>query len=139
MKNLINFLVLVSIITVNSFAQILKTETAFQHDDAISGISVNRFQIDGPVNLKYDFKKDLTNQKKVDDVLGIFVPNIIESNGFSFTLQNREIVDADALLKSKNIITSLEGALSFAAYQKAIKNDYKIGDYPVILLTGAKR
>jgi threonine synthase len=64
---------------------------------------------------------------------------IKNSNGFSFTLQNREIVDADAFLQSKNISTSLEGALSFTAYQKALKNNYEVGDYPVILLTGAKR
>jgi threonine synthase len=75
-----------------------------------------------------------------------FLPNknniiktIKDSNGFSFTIQNRQIVDADSLLQSKNISTSLEGALTFAAYQKALKNNYQVGDYPVILLTGTKR
>jgi len=121
-KNLINFLVLVSIITVNSFAQILKTETAFQHDDAISGISVNRFQIDGPVNLKYDFKKDLTNQKKVDDVLGIFVPNIIESNGFSFTPGLIKLGDWE---KNDEVIVDLQIANTFKEF--SISAEYGIG------------
>lgn len=83
----------------------------------------------------------------ITDALSVkFLPNkdqIIQTiknhDGFSFVLQNREIVDADANFKSKDILTSLEGALSFAAYQKAIKNNFEIGDYPVILLTGAKR
>ena len=83
----------------------------------------------------------------ITDALSVkFLPNknqiiqtIKNSNGFSFVLQNREIVDADADLQSKNIFTSLEGALSFAAYQKAVRNNFEIGDYPVILLTGAKR
>ncbi len=83
----------------------------------------------------------------ITDALSVkFLPNkskIIEAikrhQGFSFILQNRDIVDADALLQSKNISTSLEGSLSFAGFKKAIKNNYPIGDYPVILLTGAKR
>ena len=83
----------------------------------------------------------------ITDALSVkFLPNknniikvIKDSNGFSFTLQNRQIVDADAFFQSKNISTSLEGALSLAAYQKALKNNYEVGDFPVILLTGAKR
>jgi threonine dehydratase len=83
----------------------------------------------------------------ITDALSVkFLPNknkiiktIKDSNGFCFTLQNRAIVDTDAFLQSKNISTSLEGALSFAAYQKALKNNYQIGNYPVILLTGTKR
>lgn len=83
----------------------------------------------------------------ITDALSVkFLPNknqiiqtIKNSNGFSFVLQNREIVDADANLQSKNISTSLEGALAFAAYQKAVKNQIEVGEYPVILLTGAKR
>jgi threonine synthase len=76
--------------------------------------------------------KFLPNKNKI-------IKSIKDSKGFSFTLQNREIVDADAFLQSKNIITSLEGALTLAAYQKALKNNYEVGNYPVILLTGAKR
>ena len=94
------------------------------------------------------FDSNFTNEKRlITDALSVkFLPNknkiiktIKNSNGFSFTLQNRQIVDTNALLQSKNIITSLEGALSLAAYQKAIKNNYPIGNSPVILLTGAKR
>jgi threonine synthase len=89
----------------------------------------------------------LPEDRLITDALSVkFLPNknkiiktIKDSNGFSFTLQNRQIVDTDALLQSKNISTSLEGSLAFAAYQKAIDKNYEVGDYPVILLTGAKR
>ena len=94
------------------------------------------------------FDTDFTPEDRlITSALSVkFLPNknkIIQSikttSGFSFTIQNRQIVDADAYLKSKGISTSLEGALSLAAYQKAVKNNYSVGDYPVILLTGAKR
>lgn len=64
---------------------------------------------------------------------------IKQSGGSAFTLQNEAIISADTYLKSKGIETSLEGSLAFAGYQKAIKNHFDIGNYPVILLTGAKR
>lgn len=83
----------------------------------------------------------------ITDALSVkFLPNknkIIEtiknSSGSGLTIQNEEIVNVDSYLKSKNIITSLEGSLAFAACQKAIKNNLDIGQHPVILLTGAKR
>jgi threonine dehydratase len=100
-----------------------------------------------PTISKFFDSKFSPENRLITDALSVkFLPNknkiintIKNSKGFSFTIQNREIVDADNFLHSKNIITSLEGALSFAAYQKAIKNNYQVGDYPVILLTGAKR
>ncbi len=69
----------------------------------------------------------------------LLVDRIKKSNGFVFTIQNEAIVMASHYFESKNIITSLEGALCFAAYQKALKNNYPVGDFPVILLTGIKR
>lgn len=69
----------------------------------------------------------------------IIIDTINKTKGFSFTIQNEAIISANHYLESKNIITSLEGALSFAAYQKAIKNNYPVGEHPVILLTGTKR
>ncbi len=67
------------------------------------------------------------------------IENINNHQGYVFTIQNQAIVSASHYLESKNIITSLEGALSFSAYQKALKNNYPVGDFPVILLTGSKR
>lgn len=64
---------------------------------------------------------------------------IKKSRGFAFTIQNESIITANHFLETKNIVTSLEGALCFAGYQKAIKNNYSTGKYPVILLTGTKR
>ena len=69
----------------------------------------------------------------------LLIDTINKSNGFVFTLQNEAIILANHYLESKGITTSLEGALAFAAYQKALKNNYLVGDYPVILLTGTKR
>lgn len=60
-------------------------------------------------------------------------------HGSAFTVQNEAILLANQLLESKNIITSLEGSLALAGYQKAIKNGIDVGNFPVILLTGAKR
>lgn len=76
--------------------------------------------------------KFLPQKNKIIDV-------IKNSQGNCFTIQNEAIVYASSYLETKGIITSLEGALSFAAYQKAIKNNFEVGEYPVILLTGAKR
>lgn len=64
---------------------------------------------------------------------------IKNSKGFSFAIQNEAIISASHFLESQNISTSLEGALAFAAFQKAQANNFDIGKFPVILLTGAKR
>jgi threonine synthase len=94
------------------------------------------------------FDTDFTPETRlITDALSVkFLPNkdkvinaIKNSSGSCLTIQDEAIVTADLYLKSKNIITSLEGALVFAAYQKAQKNNLNIGQYPVILLTGAKR
>ncbi len=88
-----------------------------------------------------------TENRLITDALSVkFLPQkkliidtINKTSGFAFTIQNEAIITANHYLESKNITTSLEGALSFAAFQKAIKNNYSVGEFPVILLTGAKR
>ncbi len=69
----------------------------------------------------------------------LIINTINNHQGFVFTIQNQDIIMASHFLESKNIVTSLEGALSLAAFQKAQKNNYLTGDYPIILLTGSKR
>lgn len=76
--------------------------------------------------------KFLPQKNKIIDI-------IKKSNGSAFTIQNEKIISAQEFLKSKNIFTSLEGALAFSAYQKALENNLNIGQFPVILLTGAQR
>lgn len=91
-----------------------------------------------------DFK---TEERLITDALSVkFIPQkdkiiktIKKSNGSAFTLQNEAIIKANQYLKSKGINTSLEGSLALAAYYKAIENNIDIGDFPVILLTGAQR
>jgi len=89
----------------------------------------------------------IPENRLITDALSVkFLPNkdkiitaVKNSSGSSLTIQNEVIISADSYLKSQNIITSLEGALAFAAYQKTIKNNLDIGQFPVILLTGTKR
>lgn len=92
-------------------------------------------------------QKFLPENRLITDALSVkFIPQkthiiktIRNSQGTCFTLQNKAIVYTSSYLESQGIITSLEGALALAAYQKALKNNIEIGKYPVILLTGAKR
>lgn len=69
----------------------------------------------------------------------ILIDTIKQRQGFVFVIQNEAIIMTNHYLETNNIFTSLEGALSFAGYQKAVKNNYPIGDFPVILLTGSKK
>jgi threonine synthase len=64
---------------------------------------------------------------------------IKESGGGAFVIENKYILQSEDILLKNHIITSLEGAMAYAAYLKAIKKGIEIGDNPVIVLTGAKR
>lgn len=99
-----------------------------------------------PVSKLFDHDYLPENRLITDALSAKFVPQkkllidtINKTKGFVFTIQNEAIISASHYLESNNIVTSLEGALCLAAYQKAIKNNYPIGDFPVILLTGSKR
>jgi len=61
-----------------------------------------------------------------------------QSGGGGVVVQNQAILNAQDYLDKNQIITSLEGALTLAGYQK-IANTQNLGAFPVILLTGAKR
>ncbi|MDD4938438.1 MAG: PLP-dependent lyase/thiolase [Candidatus Shapirobacteria bacterium] len=67
------------------------------------------------------------------------ISQIKKSKGSGLTINNSEILKHNQFLESKKIPTSLEGALALAGYFKAKNLNHKIGDYPVILLTGTKR
>ncbi|MDD4383267.1 MAG: PLP-dependent lyase/thiolase [Candidatus Shapirobacteria bacterium] len=64
---------------------------------------------------------------------------IKNSGGTGLIVQNNEILEAQKILDLNEIKTSLEGALAFAGYKKAIKNNLNIGNYPVVILTGCQR
>lgn len=66
------------------------------------------------------------------------IQTIKDHLGHGIVIQNQEVINANKYLISKNIITSPEGALTLAGYNK-IKNNPNVGQFPVILLTGAKR
>ena len=67
------------------------------------------------------------------------ISTIKNSGGTGLVIQNNEILEAQKILDSNGIKTSLEGALAFAGYKKAIKNNLNIGSYPVVILTGCQR
>jgi len=76
--------------------------------------------------------KFIPQKNKIIDV-------IKKSNGTGLVINNEDIIKSAKILESKNINTSLEGALALAGYQKTINSHLDPGAYPVILLTGAKR
>ncbi|MDD4937841.1 MAG: PLP-dependent lyase/thiolase [Candidatus Shapirobacteria bacterium] len=99
-----------------------------------------------PISKSFDKNYNPEIRLITDALSAKFIPQknkiitaIKKSNGFSFAIQNEAIISATHFLESKNIITSLESSLAFAAFQKAQKNNFDTGKFPVILLTGAKR
>jgi len=58
--------------------------------------------------------------------------------GQGIVVQNKQVVQSQNFLSSNNIFTSPEGALALAGFNK-IKSQVNIGNFPVIILTGAKR
>jgi len=64
---------------------------------------------------------------------------IKDSTGSGLVVQEKNLLTQQKYLNLNNISTSAEGALALAGYQKAKKQNLGIGDYPVILLTGAHR
>lgn len=99
-----------------------------------------------PIAKKFDPSFESEEELLTDALSAKFLPqkneviNTIEnSNGSAFVVQNSEIISANNFFQDKQIETSLEGALALAGLFKAKKNNIGIGDYPLILLTGAKR
>ena len=61
------------------------------------------------------------------------------SKGSELIIQNSEILEAQKILESNNIKTSLESALAFAGLKKTQNQKLEIGNYPVVILTGCQR
>lgn len=64
---------------------------------------------------------------------------INNSNGSGLIVQNEDVTNAIKHLEMYNVFTSPEGALALAGYQKAKKLNLNIGNFPLILFTGAHR
>lgn len=99
-----------------------------------------------PLAKKFDSDYQPETELITDALSAKFLPQknkiittIKDHQGSAFVIQNQEILKANNFLKENKIETSLEGALALAGLFKAQKNKVKIGDYPLILLTGAKR
>ncbi|MBU1130137.1 PLP-dependent lyase/thiolase [Patescibacteria group bacterium] len=63
---------------------------------------------------------------------------IKKTRGSGLVIQEKELKQAQQILKKHQIFTSAEGSLTLAGLLKA-KNKYQPEHYPVILLTGKKR
>ena len=64
---------------------------------------------------------------------------VLQASFSGLVVQNSEAIFSQTILFSNSITTSPEGALAHAGFLKAQKMLMDIGNYPVILLTGAKR
>ncbi|MCL4383899.1 PLP-dependent lyase/thiolase [Patescibacteria group bacterium] len=95
-----------------------------------------------PIASHFD-KKFTAESTSITDALSVkylpLKPRLLPLITNAFVLQNQQILDASAILEANNIITSNEGALSLAGLFKARELHQNVGNYPVILLTGAKR
>jgi len=91
----------------------------------------------------HDFVKEFFT---ITDALGVkllplkntVVKAINDHLGQGIVVQNKEVLNAKKYLESNNIITSAEGALTLAGFNK-IKSQSNIGLFPVIILTGGLR
>lgn len=92
-----------------------------------------------PLASHYD-KNYIPEIETITDALGAkLLPlkrNILKEIPHGTVVQNNDVIKAQEYLEKNNIITSPEGALALAGYFK-MKN--LAGNYPVVLLTGAKR
>lgn len=66
------------------------------------------------------------------------IQTIKDHTGQGIVVQNKQVIQSQNFLNNNHIITSSEGALALAGLNK-IKTQSNIGQFPVIILTGAKR
>jgi threonine synthase len=63
---------------------------------------------------------------------------INESGGDAFLISEKKLQKAQSILEKNNVSTSPEGALAYAGYLKAKALKIKLGNWPVVILTGQK-
>ena len=61
------------------------------------------------------------------------------SKGLELIIPDEDIISSQKFLEKNHIQTSNESALALAGYYKTIKNNFDIGNFPVIIFTGSKR
>ena len=67
------------------------------------------------------------------------ISTINKSLGFGLVIQDQDIINAQEKLEERNFFTSPEGALTYAGLIKAKRLKLNIGQFPVIIFTGAQR
>ncbi len=92
-----------------------------------------------PLASHYD-NNFIPESETITDALGVkLLPlknKILKEIKHGAVVQNQEVLKAQEFLNKNNIFTSPEGALALAGY---FKFSQKAGNFPVIILTGAKR
>lgn len=85
MKTQLLITIVVVLNSMFSFSQTrLSSETTLNYDQTQGGIPLNRFEVQNPIfNLKYDYKADLIEHLPVNDVIGLFIPEIISYKKFN--------------------------------------------------------
>lgn len=99
-----------------------------------------------PISSVFD-KQFVSEANSVTDALSVkllplkskIITAITKSHGTGLVIQNQDVIDAQKKLKEHNIFTSPEGALAFAGLKKAKQINLDIGQFPVIIFTGAYR
>jgi hypothetical protein len=117
-KSLVFFILLACIINLQAQTKI-SSETTLQYDTLQGGIPTNRLEIKNPaIGIKYDHKVDRINNKKINDVFGIFFPNIINQKTFNLSggliklgdwdKKDQLIFDVSAQKKLRSLTIDLE-------------------------------
>jgi len=97
----------------------------------IASIFDQQFQVENHTNTTSLSAKSLPLKNKV-------IATIKNSHGSGLVVQNKDVEKQQTYLKKNHILTSAEGALALAGYKKAVKQN-QVGNFPLILLTGASR
>lgn len=114
-------LILLSLISTVYAQTKLSTETTLIFDKTQSGSPLNRLEISNPkFSLKYDYKVDLVNNTRINDVFGIFLPKLIDKPSFNFGLGLIKLGDGD---RSDDILLDLSAQKKF----KSLTVDLEIG------------
>lgn len=101
-------------LTANVYAQTkVSTETTLVFDKKQSGSPINRIELsDSKFSLKYDYKVDLVNNTRINDVFGVFLPKLINKPTFNFGIGLMKLGDGD---RKDNVLLDLSAQKKFTS------------------------
>ena len=95
-----------------------------------------------PIASYFDHEYTHETENTTDALSVKYLPlksKLISVLSYAYVVENSQIVQAKLLLNSQGIFTSNEGALALAGLLKARRLNHPVGEFPVIILTGAVR